>query len=168
MGFGDSIGQGLVSAGSSTAMGAGGSLGGAIGGAIGGAAGAAVGSSIGSSLAGIGLNALMGLFGRTDPDINFSFYVEIDGIRCVKFAEARGLEWKMEPVQFYEGGNYRYKVSLPGPTSFSPLVLKRGYFSSGSEFYTWMRSVTDPSNKKLKDATVSLVVLSDSSSEVAR
>lgn len=108
------------------------------------------------------------LSGRADPDVTFTFYVEIDGIRCVKFTEARGLEWKAETVSFYEGGNPAYKVNLVGPGSFTPLVLKKGFFAASSEFFKWFKAIMDGGRKPVSRATVAIVVLNRAGEEVGR
>jgi len=105
---------------------------------------------------------------RADPDVGFSFQVEIDGIRCGKFREARGLEWKSDPVQFFEGGNNAHRVSLIGPGSFTPLVLKKGFFASNSEFLDWMKSLLDGGKKALKRVTVSVLVRNERGAEIGR
>lgn len=104
---------------------------------------------------------------RVDPDVAFSFYVEIDGIQCVKFTEFDGIEWKMETLSFYEGGNYRSKVNLLGPTSYSPLTLKKGFFSTGSEFFVWFKRLLDPGTP-VNRVTVSLVIQDRKTNEIAR
>ncbi len=105
---------------------------------------------------------------RLDPDIPFSFFVEIDGIQCAKFREAQGLEWRAEPVQFYEGGNYRHKVSLVGQGTFSPLTLKKGFFAAASELFDWMNAIMDGGDKKMKRATISVVVQDAAGNETGR
>ena len=109
-----------------------------------------------------------GRSGRTDPDVQFSFFVEIDGIQCVKFTEAKGLEWKAEPVSFHEGGNFRHKVNLVGPGSFSPLVLKKGFFSASGEFFEWIDSIMNPGKTKVKRASMSVVACDAEGTELAR
>jgi len=105
---------------------------------------------------------------RTDPDVPFSFFVEIDGIQCAKFREAQGLEWRAEPVQFYEGGNSRHKVSLVGQGTFSPLTLKKGFFAKSSEFFDWMKAIMDGGDKKVSRATISVVAQDAAGNEVGR
>ena len=106
--------------------------------------------------------------GRADPGIPFSFYVEIDGIRCVKFREASGLEWKADPDSFNEGGNNAGQVHLVGRGSFSPLKLKKGFFAASWEFYDWMKALMDGGSNPVKRATVSVVVQNDSGDEIGR
>jgi len=106
--------------------------------------------------------------GRVDPDIPFSFYVEIDGIQCVKFHEASGLEWKADPESFNEGGNNAGQVHLVGRGTFSPLKLKRGFFAASGEFYDWMKSLMDGGSKAIKRATVSVVVKNEAGDEIGR
>lgn len=108
------------------------------------------------------------MIGRVDPDVTYTFFVEIDGIRCVKFAEARGLEWKAETVSFYEGGNPSYKVNLVGPGSFTPLTLKKGFFAASSEFFKWFQAIMDGGRRPVDRVTVSLVILDRAGEEVGR
>jgi len=108
------------------------------------------------------------MIGRTDPDVTFTFFVEVDGIRCVKFTEARGLEWKSETVSFYEGGNPSYKVNLVGPGSFTPLTLKKGFFAADSEFFKWFQAIMNAGRSPVKRVTVSIVVLNRAGEEVGR
>jgi phage tail-like protein len=106
--------------------------------------------------------------GRADPDIPFSFFVEIDGIRCVKFREASGLEWKADPESFNEGGNNAGQVHLVGRGSFTPLKLKKGFFAASGEFYDWMKSLMDGGSTAIKRATVSVVVQNEAGDELGR
>jgi phage tail-like protein len=155
------VGKGLMDGQASGAMKGAADLGAKLGGEVGG--------KLASQAAGMMMNQVMaGLFGRTDPNVAFTFYVEIDGIRCVKFAEARGLDWQAQPVQFYEGGNYRHKVSLVGQGSFSPLTLRKGFFAASGEFYQWMNGIMNPGRQPINRVTVSLVVLSEAGDEVGR
>jgi phage tail-like protein len=108
------------------------------------------------------------LTGRGDPDVAFSFYVEIDNIRCVKVREIRGLEWKAETVSFYQGGNHAYKVNLIGPGSFTPLVLKRGFFSTSSEFFDWMKRTMSGSKEKVERKSLAVVIQNEAGEEIAR
>jgi len=140
---------------------------GAIGEALGG--GVLGGLSEGAlAVGGAALIDLLGGSGRNDPDIVFSFYVEIDGIACVRFTEASGLEWKAETVSFVEGGNYRHKVNLVGQGSYSPLVLKKGFFAGSGTFHQWLKKTMDPSNGKAHKVSISLVVTNEASDEIGR
>jgi phage tail-like protein len=106
--------------------------------------------------------------GRADPDIPFSFFVEIDGIRCVKFREASGLEWRADPDSFNEGGNNAGQVHLVGRGTFTPLRLKKGFFGASGEFYDWMKALMDGGSTAIKRATVSVVVQNEAGDEIGR
>ncbi len=109
-----------------------------------------------------------GATGRKDPDVQFSFYVEVDGIRCARFREAQGLEWRADPVQFHEGGNHRHKVSLVGQGAFTPLTLKKGFFAASSEFFDWMSAIMDAGQSQVKRATISVVIQNAAGDEIGR
>lgn len=128
-----------------------------------------LGKVLSPALQALGLGALNQIFfGRAaDPEIKFAFYVEIDGIQCVKFAECDGIKWSMDVTKFREGGNYLHEVNLPGPTKFEPLRLKKGFFASSSEFYNWFKAILD-SKEKFTKVTLSLVILTDSGDEAGR
>jgi phage tail-like protein len=110
------------------------------------------------------------IFGsRTDPNVQFRFYVEIGGISCLRFAECSGVEWKMEDVSFYEGGNYRNKVHLVGRGEFSPLILKKGFFAAKSEFYEWMVKIFSPDpSREVQKVTMALVILDEKGTDLGR
>jgi len=135
-------------------------------GALVGQAGGKIAGALVGKLGGALLGAIFG--GRSDPDIPFSFWVEIDGIRCTKFREARGLEWKSDVVSFYEGGNHQNKVNLVGPGSFSPLVLKRGYFASQGEFFEMMKATVGLTAGAMKRVSMSIVSCNDQGDEIGR
>ncbi|HOI11607.1 MAG TPA: phage tail protein [Myxococcota bacterium] len=105
---------------------------------------------------------------RTDPDVPFSFIVEIGGVQYGQFREIQGLEWRADPVQFYEGGNYRHKVTLVGQGSFTPLTLKKGFFASTGEFYDWMNDVMDSGGEKVKRVTIGIIVRNEAREEIGR
>jgi phage tail-like protein len=159
MGIPENVGKALGDKVASDAMKKAGDLGGSLLGEVGG--------KLASQVAGQAAGMLLGaLFGRADPDVGFAFYVEIDGIRCVKFREAHGLEWKSEVESFYEGGNHRHKVNLVGKGTFSPLVLKKGFFAASGEFYRWFDTVMGKGS--VQRVTVSIVSLNGAGEEVGR
>ncbi len=154
--------------GSSVTGGAVGAGTGAINDALG---GGLVGSLAGGALAigGQALIDLLGGSGRADPDIVFSFYVEIDGIACCRFAEATGLEWKVEVESIPVGGNNRHKINLVGQGSYSPLVLKKGFFAGSGMFHEWLKRTMSPNPKsKSSQVSISLVVTSEAGDEIGR
>ena len=113
--------------------------------------------------------ATKALMGRIDPDTVFTFRVEIDGIMSASFRSASGLEWAMEVQSFYQGGENTHKVNLIGKGNFTPLKLKKGFFSATSEFFNWMKFLMNPGGSSIHRATISLVILADDgSTEVGR
>lgn len=114
------------------------------------------------------INEVSSAKARRDPDVVFSFLVEIDGISCASFIEAHGLEYKAEPVSFHEGGNPRHKVNLIGPGSFMPLVLKKGFFAHSGEFFEWMNNTMNSQDQKVQRATISVVLRSADGEETGR
>lgn len=102
------------------------------------------------------------------PDGAFNFYIEVDGIRFGSVTEVQGLEWKVEPESFYEGGNPEYKVNLVGRGSYSKLTLRKGFFSGLSEFWMWIKGMMKPNKLKVPRVTMSVVVCNDAGEEVGR
>ncbi|NUN13938.1 MAG: phage tail protein [Myxococcales bacterium] len=174
MGFGDIVGtQGVKAvavsgqAGKKAGAGIAGSLGlsGSAAGIVGDLAGKGV-----AALASAGIGALMGWLGgsgRTDPDVQFCFFIEIDGLQTVKFTEASGLEWTVETESFNEGGNNLHKVNLIGQGSFKPLVIKKGFYAGNGEFFTWLKTQMDPSIPTVR-SNVSVVIMNEAGDEIGR
>lgn len=144
---------------------AGAGVSGSLSGAIGGAAGKAL---TGAALAGISaLNNLLFGSGRTDPDVQFCFWLEFDSIQWAKFTEANGIEWTVKTESFTEGGNNMNQVNLIGPASFKPLVLKKGFYAGHSGFYNMMRDQLDSPGGTVRN-NISLVVTNEKGDEVGR
>lgn len=79
----------------------------------------------------IGFSATMTLGGRAvgvrpDPYGAYSFLVEIEGLIAGGFCELSGLEMKTDVEQVREGGVNDYVHKLPGSSTQSDLVLKKG------------------------------------------
>lgn len=106
-------------------------------------------------------------FKERDPNTQFRFLVELDGIENVRFREVKGLEWKAQPEEIREGGNNQYKVRFVGQGEFTPLTIKRGFFSKSSTFFNLMASVMDPKGK-VQRRTMSVVVLDDAGNSTGR
>jgi len=78
---------------------------------------------------------------RRDPYMAFNFVIEIDGLIVGGFTEVSGLESQIEVESYREGGVNDYVHQLPGPTTYSPLVLTHGLTDS-SALWDWYYKVT--------------------------
>ena len=65
------------------------------------------------------------------------------------FSEVSGLEATMAPKTLREGGRNWGEVQLAGPTSFAPVVLKRG-ITEVADLWTWFDVSTRQSNHALR------------------
>jgi len=77
---------------------------------------------------------------RVDPYMNFNFLVEIDGITQAAFQECTGLDSTTEAADYREGGENTTVRKLPGKTTYSDIVLKRGITDS-DELWKWRKAV---------------------------
>jgi phage tail-like protein len=87
---------------------------------------------------------------------NFHFKVEIGGRGAAKFQEVDGLEVVTEVVEFQDSDDQKLR-KRPGRTSFSNIVLRRGYTAT-DEMWEWMKSVIDG---HVERTSGSLVLLGD-------
>lgn len=88
--------------------------------------------------------------------IAFRFHVKLferDGGGAVlcqgAFSEVSGLEATMAPKAMKEGGRNWGEVQLAGPTTFAPVVLKRGVTALG-DLFAWFDAVTRGANYALR------------------
>ena len=102
---------------------------------------------------------------RVDPLNNYNFKVEIDGIQVGGFSEASGLESTVEVVEYREGGFNHSLHKLPGKTTYSDIVLKRGTTGGDNTLYEWHRDVV---NGKVERKNGSIVVCDRAGAEVLR
>ncbi len=65
------------------------------------------------------------------------------------FSEVTGLEASMTPKTYKEGGRNWGEVQLSGPTTFSPVVLKRG-ITNLDHLWTWFETTTRSANYALR------------------
>ncbi|MFT5431191.1 MAG: phage tail-like protein [Myxococcota bacterium] len=116
---------------------------------------------VGTQLAKSGLGMLMsGAFaGRRDPDLAFSYMVEIDGLSLGMFTEASGIKWSMDIQPIKEGGNNHHQQHLLGRAKFDPLVLKRGFVGGDGMLFDMMHQTFDP-NLPIVRKLVNVVILS--------
>lgn len=89
-----------------------------------------------------GGNALVGVIGnalsapRFDPAPAYLFVVELGGLIVAEFTECSGLEMEREVYEYQEGGYNNFVRKLPGPSSYSNIVLRRGVTVS-PVLYSW-------------------------------
>lgn len=94
---------------------------------------------------------------------NYNFKVEIEGVTVGAFQEVGGLEVIVEVVEFQDGDDLRLR-KRPGGTSYSNIVLKRGYTAT-NELWAWMETVIDgPVERKAG----SIILLDDALNEIIR
>jgi phage tail-like protein len=65
------------------------------------------------------------------------------------FSEASGLEATMAPKALKEGGRNWGEVQLSGPTTFAPIILKRG-ITELADLWNWFDMSTRQSNYALR------------------
>jgi len=65
------------------------------------------------------------------------------------FSEVSGLEATMAPKTLREGGRNWGEVQLAGPTSFAPVILKRG-ITEAADLWNWFDVSTRQSNHALR------------------
>jgi phage tail-like protein len=104
---------------------------------------------------------------QSDPDVPYRYMLEIGGISTARFNEVQGLKSMSSVQSIREGGNNFYEVSLVNPNKCEDLVIKKGFYSTGSEFYKWMREL-HVKTKKIKRVDMQLVMLNDKYDEVGR
>jgi len=65
------------------------------------------------------------------------------------FSEVSGLEASMTPKALKEGGRNWGEVQLAGPTTFSPIILKRG-ITDVADLWNWFEATTHGANYALR------------------
>lgn len=105
--------------------------------------------------------------GRNDPDVPYRYQIEMDAITCVRFSEATGIKASTALETYREGGNNVHEYAMIGAQTFEPLVIKKGFYSAGSEFFIWMKSL-HIKTKKIERKNMSLIILNDKYEETGR
>lgn len=107
--------------------------------------------------------------GRTDPDITYRYTIEFkpSAIQCVRFSECTGLKATTAVTSMREGGNNAYEVSMIDGQTFDDLVIKKGFYAAGSEFFEWMQKL-HVKTKKIERVDISVIVLNDKFEETGR
>jgi phage tail-like protein len=98
-----------------------------------------------------------------DPFVNFSFLVEIDGIRRAGFHECSGFASTIDVIEHNEGGSITPR-KIPGMTKYANIVLKWG-MTDDRQLYDWHMQVA---NGEIARKNGSIVVLDRAGNEVAR
>ena len=99
-----------------------------------------------------------------DPQGNYNFHVEIDGISRAAFHEATGLDSSIDVIEHREGGWNLSPRKLTGLTKHSNIVLKWG-FSVDRELIDWHQKVV---GGEIDRRDGSIVLLDRRGQEVAR
>lgn len=80
---------------------------------------------------------------REHPYAGFNFRVEIDGIATSSFAEVCGLGSETAVIEYRTGGAHtNMSLKLPGLTTFTNIVLKRG-ITRDTALWQWRKSIVD-------------------------
>lgn len=80
--------------------------------------------------------------GRTDPYLGYRFLVEVDSLIAGGFSEVSGLEARMEPESYREGGVNAFVHQLPTRMEYGNLVLRRG-LTDDRALWTWIEEATN-------------------------
>jgi phage tail-like protein len=103
---------------------------------------------------------------RDYPYGNAQFLVEIDGIAEAAFEQVLLPELAIAVVEFRDGGDAeRAARKLPGPASYSNLVLKRGFAGSLTLYQWWQQTMQGEGDAR---RNVAVILLNEERSEVAR
>jgi phage tail-like protein len=77
---------------------------------------------------------------RKDPYLGFNFLVEIQGLIAGGFSGISGLKIQTEVVPRREGGVNTHEHRLPGATSYTDLVFRRGV-SDSDMLWSWYQEI---------------------------
>lgn len=77
---------------------------------------------------------------RDDPYFGYNFLVEIQGLIAGGFSEVSGMQINTETQPLREGGVNTHEYKLPGPSSYSNLVLRKGV-SDLDLLWSWYQDV---------------------------
>lgn len=94
---------------------------------------------------------------------NYNFKVEIEGVTVAAFSEVGGLEVITEVIETQDGDDMILR-KRPGRTSYSNIVLKRGY-TANDELWHWMKKTIDGT---LERKSGSVILSGDDLTEIIR
>ena len=103
---------------------------------------------------------------RDVPYGNAQFLVEIDGVAEAAFEQVLLPELAITVVEFRDGGDAeRVARKIPGPASYSNLVLKRG-FTGSLVLYQWCQQTRQGEEGARRN--IAIILLDEERREVAR
>ena len=94
---------------------------------------------------------------------NFNFKVEIEGVTVAAFKEVSGIESQTEVIEYQDGSDLTLR-KRPGRTSYSNIILKRGYINT-DELWNWRKKVTEG---LIERKSGSIIITDDDGSEISR
>ena len=132
-------------------------------------AGSLVTSAIGSAAGALGLSGLVSFVGRADPDTTCQFELEMGGvIQTMAFREATGLKVTQKVSSaIREGGNNMHPHYMLEGLEWEPLVLKKGWFASSTEFFDWLIGAHH-SSEAFTRSNISIIARSLKGTELCR
>jgi phage tail-like protein len=103
--------------------------------------------------------------GTDDPYRAYNFKLEIQGVTQGHFTECSGLEIKVHPIRYREGGAAQVVRVLPGPVEYADVTLRYG-LSASTELWDWFMTAVKGQVER-KNVSI-LLVHSDGITEVMR
>ncbi|MCE7885337.1 MAG: phage tail protein, partial [Actinobacteria bacterium ATB1] len=103
----------------------------------------------------------------TDPAVPYRYQIDMGHVTCVRFNEVSGLKYTGDLERVQEGGNNFFEHAMVKPGKYDDLTIKKGFYSRGSEFYTWMRQL-HVKTMPIQRVNMSLIIMSDSFEEIGR
>jgi len=98
-----------------------------------------------------------------DHLVNCKFKVEIEGVTMGAFTVVSGIEACTDVIKFIDGNDILNR-KRPGRTTYSNIVLKRGYTAS-DELWQWYKKVMDGAVERKSG---SIIVCDDQCKEIMR
>jgi phage tail-like protein len=100
-----------------------------------------------------------------DPYRSYNFKLEIQGITQGHFTACNGLDIRVEPIRYREGGANEVVRVLPGPVEYGDITLSYGLTAS-HDLWDWLMTAV---KGKVRRKNVSILLLdADGATEVMR
>lgn len=91
---------------------------------------------------------------RVEPNLEFSFAVDLEGIVVGWFTECNSLAIERDVISHAEGGVNNYITQLPGPIKWANVTLKHGL--AGPELWNWFEQGRYDGQVKHRKVTIIL------------